>query len=227
MSLHLHSHPLSSSCHKVLTALYETGTPFAPVMVNFGDPDSHAAFLAVWSLGKMPVLRDDARGATVAETSVIIEYLDTHYPGTQPLLPADPDARLQARFWDRIFDLYVHDPMQRLVANHMWPEAERDARGAAENEARILRAYDVIEAHMAGRTWAAGDGFTLPDCAAAPALFYAGIIVPFGERPHLRDYFERLLARPSYRRALVEAQPWFDYYPFRDRMPDRFTSLTM
>jgi glutathione S-transferase len=167
------------------------------------------------------------RDATVAETSIIIEYLDTHYPGLHPLLPADPDAQLQARLWDRIFDLYVHHPMQRLVANHMRPDTEKDIRGAAEDEARIVATYDMIEAHMADRHWAAAETFSLADCAAAPALFYAGIIVPFGNRPNLSAYFERLLARPSYRRALVEAQPWYQYYPYRDRIPDRFLDLEL
>ncbi|MFZ3584864.1 glutathione S-transferase family protein [Loktanella sp. DJP18] len=226
MSLRLHAHPLSSSCHKVLIALYEAETPFTQVMVNFGDPESHAAFLALWPVGKMPVLYDADRNETVAETSIIIEYLDRYHAGPQPMLPADPDVRAQARLWDRLFDLYVHDPMQRLVANHLRPKAERDARGAAEAEGRIVRTYDLIETHMEGRDWAAGNAFSIADCAAAPALFYAGIIVPFGaDRHNLSAYFERLLARPSYRRALIEAQPWFQYYPYRDRMPERFLNL--
>ena len=227
MVLRLHAHPLSSSCHKVLTALYEAGTEFEQVLVDFGNPESHAAFVALWPVGKMPVLHDVDRDATVAETSIIIEYLDTHYPGLHRLLPADPDAQLQSRLWDRIFDLYVHHPMQRLVANHMRPDTEKDIRGAAEDEARIGATYDMIEAHMAGRHWAAAETFSLADCAAAPALFYAGIIVPFGNRPNLTAYFERLLARPSYRRALVEAQPWYQYYPYRDRIPDRFLALKL
>ena len=227
MPLQLYAHPLSSSCHKVLTALYEAATPFEQVMVNFGDPESVAAFRALWPLGKMPVLHDTDRGEVVPETSIIIAYLDTHHPGPAPLIPADPSVRQEAMLWDRLFDFYVHDPMQRLVANHMRPEVDRDPIGQAAYEALIVKLYDLTEAHMAGRTWAAGDSFSIADCAAAPALFYAGIVVPFGDRPALTAYFERLLDRPSYRRALVEAQPWFDYYPFRDRMPERFLTLTL
>ena len=227
MPLFLYAHPLSSSCHKVLTALYETGTPFEQVMVNFGDPASVAAFRAIWPLCKMPVLHDTDRDEIVPETSIIIHYLDRHHSGPAPLLPADPQARQEAMLWDRLFDLYVHDPMQRLVGNHMRAEADKDATGQAAHEALIAKLYDLIEAQMATRTWAAGEAFSIADCAAAPALFYAGIIVPFGDRPALSAYFERLLERPSYRRALVEAQPWFDYYPFRDRLPDRFLTLTL
>jgi len=52
-----------------------------------------------------------------------------------------------------------------------------------------------------GRRWAAGGDFTLADCAAAPALFYAGTVIPFDRAQRtLVAYFERLAARPSVRR---------------------------
>lgn len=226
MSLILYSHPLASYCHKVLIALYEAGTAFEPVMVDLSDPGDHARFLDMWPVGKMPVLRDDGRDRTIPETSIIIEYLDQHYPGPQPMLPADPDARLTVRLWDRFFDLYVHDPMQRIVNNQLRPEDKRDPLAVTEAEGRLHMAYAMLDKHLHGHVWATGESFTIADCAAAPALFYAGIIVPFEKSyPLLNSYFERLLARPSYRRVLVEAQPWFDYFPFRDRMPDRFLSL--
>src|SRR2546430_13967847 len=107
MALTLHLHPLSSFCQKVLIALYESKTPFVSHVVNFGDQTARAEFLALWPTGKIPLLRDDNHGRTIPETSIIIEYLDQHYPGERPLLPKDRDARLEARLWDRLFDLYV------------------------------------------------------------------------------------------------------------------------
>src|ERR1051325_8453771 len=89
MSLTLHFHPLSSFCHKVLIALYENGTPFTPQLVDFSDAAQRAAFRALWPVGKFPVLRDDARGETVPESSIIIEYLEQHYPRKTRLIPAD------------------------------------------------------------------------------------------------------------------------------------------
>ncbi len=225
MTLTLYSHPLASFCHKVLIALYEAGTPFEAALVDLTDPGEHARFLDLWPVGKMPVLRDHARDRTIPETSIIIEYLDRHHPGPRPMLPEDPEARLEARLWDRFFDLHVHDPMQRIVADRLRPEAARDPLAVEEAKARLRQAYAMVDGRMAGRDWAAGD-FGIADCAAAPALFYAGIVVPFpAEHRTLHAYFDRLLERPSYRRVLSEARPYYDMYPFRDRMPERLLAI--
>ena len=224
MSLILYSHPLASFCHKVLVALYESGTPFRQEIVNFGDRAASAEFFRFWPLGKIPVLRDEARNQTIPETSVIIEYLDQHYPGSQPLLPGDSDARLETRLWDRFFDSYVHVPMQRIVADKLRSETERDPRTIEESRAMLATAYEMLDARMASRMWAAGDSFSLADCAAAPALFYSGIVARFDAHPHLAGYFDRLVERPSFKRVLTEARPYFQYYPFQDKLPARFLS---
>ena len=223
MSLILHSHPLSSYCHKVLIALYENNTPFTAEMVNFGDPAARAAYAALWPTAKIPLLQDTGRGHIVPETSIMIEYLDRHYPGAQPLLPKDPATALEARLWDRVFDCYVMTPMQRFVGERLRPEAERDPRAVPDSQNTLATAYGMIDRHMATRTFAAGDAFSIADCAAAPALFYAGIIVPFPEtHKHLGAYFERLMARPSVARVITEARPFFQYFPFKELLPARF-----
>jgi glutathione S-transferase len=223
MSLILYYHPLSSFCHKVLLALYENGTPFEPRLVDFGDEAASAQFRELWPLGKIPVLRDEARGRTVPETSIMIEYLDRHHPGPHALFPRDEAAALEARLWDRFFDLYIHAPMQRIVADRLRAEGQRDAQGVAEARALLGTAYRIAERQLADRVFAAGAQFTVADCAAAPALFYAGILAPFAEtHPNLSAYFERLLARPSFSRVLAEARPWFRFFPYREAMPARF-----
>lgn len=223
MSLTLYSHPLASFCHKVLIALYENRTPFAAELVNLGDPQSRAAFLAIWPTGKMPVLRDDRLGRTVPETSIIIEYLDQHYPGPQPLLPKDQDARLDVRLWDRLFDHYVMEPMQTLVAHIRRPEEQRDQIAIASAKATLDMAYELINRQLANNEWAVGNTFSMADCAAAPALFYASIVYPFpSSRPHLSEYFERLMARPSVVRVLKEARPYFEMFPLKHAIPARF-----
>jgi glutathione S-transferase len=223
MSLTLHQHPLASFCHKVLIALYENGTAFESHLVDLGDPDARAAFCELWPLGKMPVLRDHARDRTVPETTVIIEYLQQHYPGAQPLLPQDPDECLDVRLWDRFFDLYLQAPVQKIVVDRIRPQESRDPHGVAEAQATLATAYDLLESRLRGRRWACGEDFSLADCAAAPALFYAGIVAPFPPgHTHLAAYFERLVARPSVRRTIAEARPYFPIFPFVDAMPTRF-----
>lgn len=223
MSLTLYLHPLASFCHKVLIALYENDTPFDASLVDLLDPEEAARFAELWPVGKMPVLRDSARDATIPETSVIIEYLDRHYPGSQPLIPGDVDAALQARLWDRFFDLYIHVPMQKIVTDTLRGPGENDQRGVADARATLGIAYAMADRHFAANDFAGGAAFSLADCAAAPALFYGGIVEPFAEKhPHLSAYFERLLERPSMRRVLAEARPYFHMFPYKDLMPARF-----
>jgi glutathione S-transferase len=214
MSLKLYFHPLSSFCQKVLIALYENDTPFEPHMVDLGDEASRAAFLKVWPIGQFPVLRDDSRDCTIPESSVIIEYLHQHHPGRTALLPDDAHLAWQVRLWDRFCDLHVNVPMQKIVTDRRRPAGCNDPYGVEQAKARLQTAYAMIDERMATRTWATGDDFSMADCAAAPALFYANKVVPFGE-PHqnVAQYFQRLLQRPSYTRALQEAQPYFKLFP--------------
>ena len=220
-ALTLYSHPLASYCWKVLIALYESGTPFRNAPIE----QLPKAISAAWPTGKMPVLHDAARDQAVAETTIIIEYLQQHYPGAAALIPEQPAPQLDARLWDRFFDLYVHTPMQKLVTDRMRPDGGKDPIGVAEAKATLDTAYAMLEQRMAARTWAAGDGFTISDCAAMPALFYADAIHPFGgSRPALARYVERLTDRPSARRTIREAQPYFHLFPFHDALNPRFTS---
>lgn len=221
MSLTLFSHPLASFCHKVLIALYEMDIRFEHRIVDFADPEDAKAYLDMWPVGKIPLLKD---GETlVPETSVIIEYLCEHHAGGTSMLPADPAQRLDVRLWDRFFDIYVQQPMQKIVGDRLRPENARDPHGVAEARAALPVAYAMIERQMTGRQWAVGDAFTMADCAAVPALFYAGILVPFeNDYPDVSAYFERLLARPSVQRVLDEARPWYPNFPFFDDMPKRF-----
>jgi glutathione S-transferase len=214
MSLTLYFHPLSSFCQKVLIALYENDTPFQPHIVDLGDETSRAEFLKIWPIGKFPVLRDDARDRTVPESSIIIEYLAQHHPGRTQLVPADQDLARQTRLRDRFYDLYVHEPMQKVVGDRLRPAASKDPFGVDAAKTRLQTAYGMIDQEMATQTWAMGDAFSMADCAAAPALFYANLVMPFGEtHKNVASYFGRLMERPSFARAVKEAQPYFALFP--------------
>jgi glutathione S-transferase len=218
MALSLFAHPFSSYCQKVLVALYESGTPFAFRLLDQRDPDTFAEFATLWPMRRFPLLLDGDR--PVAEATVIIEHLDLHHPGPVRLIPENPAAALQVRFLDRLFDNYVHTPMQKIVLDAMRGEDEHDPKGVAEARSTLDRAYAWLEDHMAGREWAAGGGFGLADCAAAPALFYADWVHPVADAfPAVRDYRRRLNARPSFARAIEEARPYRSYFP--PGAPDR------
>jgi glutathione S-transferase len=223
MSLTLYYHPLASFCHKVLIALYEKQIAFLPSIVDFSNAADKAAHLELWPVGKIPVLHDHARDRTIPETTIMIEYLDHYYPGACRLFPSASDALLEARLWDRFFDQYVSVPMQKIVGDRLRADGERDPRGVADARDALGVAYDMLQTRFATRTWAIGEAFTVADCAALPALFYSDTLCPFAKsHPNLAAYYERLLARPSVRRTLAEARPYFQFYPYREALPARF-----
>ena len=214
MTLKLYFHPLASFCWKPLIALYENGTPFEPPTVDLGDPQSTAAFKRIWPIGKFPVLRDEARNRTVPESTTIIEYLDRHYPGGTKLVPDESDLARDVRLQDRFYDHYVHHPMQKIVTDRIRPPGRNDPHGVEEARALLRTALDMVERDMAGGTWAAGDTFTMADCAAAPALFYADKVMPLAPgHATAAAYLDRLRERPSFARVLKEAEPYFKFFP--------------
>ena len=218
MTLSLYSHPFSSYCQKALIALYENATPFTYRVLEPSDPTATEELAALWPLKRFPVLVDDGR--TVIESSVIIEYLMQHHPGPVRLIPQDGDAALEARMMDRFFDNYVMTPMQRVVADYIREEPHRDPFGVREAKTTLETAYRWLDGVMAKRPWAAGDTFSLADCAAAPSLFYADWVHEIGtEFPHARAYRARLLKRPSFARCVEEARPYRSYFP--PGAPDR------
>jgi glutathione S-transferase len=218
MSLALYGHPFSSYTQKALIALYENDTPFEFRLIGPETPEHAAEWLRRWPLAKFPLLLDGDR--EVAETSIIIEYLQIAHPGPVRLLPADPLAALDVRFLDRFFDLHVMDAMQVAVDSRLGRLPMKSEDGLALAAERLERAYGWLEGHLAGRTWAAGDAFTLADCAASPSLFYADWTHRISEAyPRLRAYRARLLARPAFARAVDEARPFRPLFPLG--APDR------
>ncbi len=218
MTLALYGHPFSSYTQKVLIALYENDTPFEFRSLGPDTPQHAAEWLRRWPLRKFPLLVDGERN--VVETSIIIEYLHLTHPGPVRLLPDDPLAALDVRFMDRFFDLHVMNMVQHAVNGALTGDATKRADGLATATEKLELAYAWLDGYLAGRTWAAGDGFSLADCAAAPALFYADWTHPIAERyPTLRAYRARLLARPSFARAVDEARQYRPLFPLG--APDR------
>lgn len=213
MSLKLYFHPFASFCQKALIAFYENDTRFEPIIVDLGDETSAAEFKKVWPIGRFPVLRDDARDRTVPESSIIIEYLAQHFPGGIELVPADADLARETRLRDRFYDFYVGEPMQKIVTDRIRPAGKNDPYGVETARTLLATAYGMIERDMATKTWAMGEAFTMADCAAAPSLFYANKVMPFDAHKNVAGYFERLMKRPSFARAVEEARPYVKLFP--------------
>jgi len=204
--LKLYYHPLSSFCWKALIALYENDTPFEKVVVHLNEEKSRAAYLALFPLGQFPAIEDEGR--LIPESSIVIEYLDQRHPGRVRFVPADPERALATRLRDRLFDLHVQVPMQAIMEDRWRADADKDRIGVERARKRMTAALGLVEEQIGGQ-WAMGEDFTLADCAAAPALFYADIALPFdGRYPRTMAYLERLKQRASFARALKEAAPY-------------------
>lgn len=213
MSLTLYMHPFASFCQKVLIALYENDTPFTPHFVDLGDPAHRSELTALWPFCRFPVLRDESRQKTIPESTIIIEYLARHHPGKLALVPSDPERAAETRAKDRFFDIYVDETMQKIVTDRIRPAGKNDPHGVEHARSLLQTAYGVLDGEMKSRTWAIGDEFTMADCAAAPALFYANLVLPFGAHANVAAYFDRLMARPSFKRVVAEAEPFFKFFP--------------
>ena len=216
MALTLYSHPFAAYCQKVLIALWENEIPFT--YRHLEEPGAAKERAALWPFDRFPVLVDDDH--TIAESSIIIEHLDLHHTGVVRWLPEDRDAALEVRFMDRVFDNYVMTAVQKPVSEALRPEGARKEEALSEARQALDTAYAWLEERLSGRTWAAGESFTMADCAAAPSLFFADWVHQIGPGfPRLRDYRLRLLARPSFARAVEEARPYRPYFPLG--APDR------
>jgi glutathione S-transferase len=214
MELTLYYHPLASFCWKVLIALYENETPFTAQLIDLADATSRAELERNWPIAKFPVLHDLANSEIVPESTIIVEYLMQHYPGRAQLIPRDPDRAREARLRDRFFDLYVHEPMQKIVGDRLRPANERDRYGVNQARALLATAYAMIDREMRTRVWAVADEFSLADCAVMPALYYGNRVAPIAaDHAATLSYLDRLLARASCARVIREAEPYFAMFP--------------
>ena len=217
MTLTLYAHPFASYCWKTLIALYESETPFIFHTIDLGDAASAAQLEQLWPFKKFPVLVDGDK--LVIESTIIIEYLDLHYTGSARLIPVDATAALDVRFADRFFDNYVQTPMQAIVSDALHG-TKRDPEVVARARANLDTAYAWLESRMADREWSAGDHFSLADCSAVPALFYADWVHPIDEAlANVRAYRARLNARQSVARTINEARAYRHFFPLG--APDR------
>ena len=214
MSLTLYAHPLSSYCQKVLIALYEHDVPFELKLLSPEKPENEAEFAKLWPLKLMPILVDGER--VLRESSIIIEYIDLHYAKGPRLIPQDPKAALDVRFFDRVFDNFVMTPQQKVVFDYLRPEGTKDIYGVTQAREKLDNAYAWLESVLSD-SWAVGGQFSLADCAASPSVFYASKTQAFGDRfPRLKAYLARLEARPTIAHVREEARPYWKFFPFAD-----------
>ncbi len=200
----LYYNPISTYSQKVLIAFYEKGTDFEPNIVKLMEPADLAKYRDVYPMGKIPCLVLDD-GHLIPESSIIIEYIDSM---AEPrLIDGDSEQTRKIRFKDRMIDLYLDDSIVTLLFQGMKPEDQRDPERMATAQLRIDTMYSFMETEFEEHPFASGDQFSMADCSAAPALFYAEQTAPFAGYKNISAYWERLKQRPSVQRTHEEARP--------------------
>lgn len=215
MPLTLYYHPLASFCWKPLIAFYEHNISFTPVLVDLMNDESRKEFFKLWPMGQFPVLKDDATGKIIPQSTSIFEYLMLHYRNGLPLIPEDPEAALEVRRWNEFYDTYIQVPMQKIVGDCLRPQNAKDSTGVNDARATINTAYNLLEQFLNNKEWMVDGIFSLADCSAAPALYYANKVEPLDSYKNLSAYLARLVARPSFSRVLKEAEPYFHLFPYK------------
>jgi glutathione S-transferase len=205
----LYFHPLSAYSQKALIAFYEKRVDFTPVLVDMLDPDAKAAYVRdVAPLGKVPLLALEEKDWKIPESSIVIEYVETHFASGTKLIPDDTDLARQTRFQDRLADNYLTNPLIKILTDGFRPADKRDALGVEQARAALDTFYALADKAFAKKDWANGSAFSMADCAYAPPLGYLRELHPYAQHRHLTAYFERLAERPSYARVLEEAKPY-------------------
>jgi glutathione S-transferase len=215
MSMILHGHPFSSYTWKALIALYEKDLPFELQNVeddHSANPEKVGRLRQLWPRGQFPVLEDGNN--VLIESSILIEHLDLAYPDTMRLIPANPQAALEVRFMDRVFDNHVMANMQAVVGEHLPFITEKpDPMRIDRAKNALSTIYRWLDERLPEDGWACGAEFTLADCAGAPSLFYADWVHPIPDDcPRVKAYRARALARPSVARAVDGGRPYRHYW---------------
>jgi glutathione S-transferase len=215
MTLALYGHPFSSYTWKALIALYAENTPFEFEMVDADHPENVAVVQSAGPLGKFPVLADD--GDLIFEATTIIEHLAAHHGGRR-LVPSDPTAAIRMRMLDRVFDNYVMNVMQIVVAEYIRDAENPDLARCEEARAQLTRTYRWLDGWL--ESYPPTDRISLIECAAAPSLFYADWVHPIADRfARLKRWRAHLLALPPVERCVEDARPYRKFFPLG--APDR------
>ena len=195
---------LSNYHNKVRIALLEKGVPFEE---DAGcSPSQKDEWLARSPLGKVPILELDG-GRRLAESEVILEYLEDAYP-QKPLLPKDPFERAKARELVTFIELHLE-----LVARRLYPSLFFGAGPASEEtkksvEKTLLKGVRGLKGLAKFSPYLAGGELTLADCAAFVSLPLVTLVSKnaFGrdfleDLPQVKPYLRMLGERPAFARV--------------------------
>lgn len=189
---------------RVRWTLQELGVDFDAVTVNLmAGEHRKPEFLGINPAGKIPVLVDD--DLVLTESVAIVVYLADKYPEKQ-FLPADPRGRAEAMRWLLFTATELEQPLWRIAKhNFIYPEERRLPADIALAREDFAAMAQVMEAHMTGREFVAGDHVTVADFVLGYTLDWAQLSEVLNGFPNLEGYLARMYDRPYAPMRIKEA----------------------
>lgn len=200
----LYYNPLSGYSIKALLAFAEKDIGFEKNIVNLMDPEAAKKYREFYPIGKVPLLVLDD-GHKIPESSIIAEYLDQKHD--LGLFPKDPDLCRQARFQDRVCDLYIHNQIGQIFFDGLKPKEKQNPE-ACENAKKLLDfKYQKLDAHLKDNDFLVGNQYSIADLSLFAALFHAPATYPFEQHKNLPYFCQRIMERPATQKIMIEIEP--------------------
>jgi len=189
---------------RVRWTLQELEVDFEATTVNLlAGEHRQPAFLAINPAGKIPALVDG--DLVLTESVAIAVYLADKYPDKK-LIPADLERRAQHNRWLLFTATELEQPLWRITRHtNLYPESKRLPGDVALAREEFTAMAGVLDAHMHGRQFVMGNTVTVADFVLAYTLDWANEVQLLGAFPPLRDYMERMYARPHAPLRIAEA----------------------
>lgn len=187
----------SGNAYKVALALTFADIEWEPVFVDFFNGETRTPeFRAINEMGEVPVLVDGE--TTLTQSGVILDYISSKSGKLGGKSAAERREVLRWLFWDN-HKLSTQIGTARFLANFV-AEDKRPAGVIPFLHSRLKASYIVLNSHLEGRRWVAGEAMTIADLSCAGYLYYPE---PFGfdraDWPHINAWLDRIAAVPGWK----------------------------
>jgi glutathione S-transferase len=209
--LHLYHYGFSNCSQKVRIVLAEKGLEWTSHLVDIAAGENRSDhYRQINPNGVVPALVHD--GATIIESSDIMEYLDVEFP-PPPLRPGNAFELEQMHRWVARQES-IQRPLEVLSKEFLAPVIA-NGHPARASQATIAGAVRVVEAalaevnrHLGDRPWLVGHALSLADIAWVVDVHrFALMHFPMSGYPQLGSWYRRMRRLTSFRQAVLSYEP--------------------
>ncbi|MGB8630967.1 MAG: glutathione S-transferase family protein [Xanthobacteraceae bacterium] len=175
--------------------LEEIGQPYKVEVLDYASTMKGPAYLAINPMGKVPALRHG--DAIVTETAAICAYLADAFP--QAHLAPPPGDRLRAPYYRWLF--FAAGPYEAASSNKALGFVVPPERERMMGYGNIGKVLSTLEAAVSSGDYLVGNRFTAADVYIGSQIGFGLMFGTLETRPAFERYWERLNARPAFKRA--------------------------